>query len=68
MVMALFLKLSDNKYLFFINRYLPIVPMVLVNGCEGIGTGWTIKIPNQDIVQNIRRIIGDEIQPLAIAI
>ncbi len=26
--------------------YIPILPMVLVNGAEGIGTGWSTKIPN----------------------
>ncbi|KAH9388840.1 DNA topoisomerase 2-beta [Tyrophagus putrescentiae] len=25
--------------------YVPIIPMVLVNGAEGIGTGWSTKIP-----------------------
>ena len=27
------------------NHYLPIIPMVLVNGAEGIGTGWSTYIP-----------------------
>jgi len=35
--------------------YMPILPMVLVNGAEGIGTGWSTKIPNYDI----REIIGN---------
>ena len=26
--------------------YVPIVPMVLVNGTQGIGTGWSSKVPN----------------------
>lgn len=26
--------------------YIPIIPMVLVNGADGIGTGWMTKIPN----------------------
>ena len=26
--------------------YLPIIPMALVNGCEGIGTGWSTSVPN----------------------
>lgn len=26
--------------------YLPIVPMCLINGAEGIGTGWSTNIPN----------------------
>ncbi len=37
--------------------YLPIIPMILVNGCEGIGTGWRSTIPNynpREIVANIR--------------
>lgn len=25
---------------------MPIVPTVLVNGAEGIGTGWSTSIPN----------------------
>ncbi|XP_067144002.1 DNA topoisomerase 2-alpha-like [Centruroides vittatus] len=44
--------------------YIPVIPMVLVNGCEGIGTGWSTKIPNynpREIVSNIRRMLkGDE--------
>ncbi|XP_039209913.1 DNA topoisomerase 2-alpha [Crotalus tigris] len=47
--------------------YIPIVPLVLINGAEGIGTGWSCKVPNYDIrevVHNIRRMLdGDE--PLA---
>lgn len=46
--------------------YIPIVPMVLINGAEGIGTGWSCKIPNFDIrevVNNIRRLMDGE-EPL----
>jgi hypothetical protein len=28
-----------------INRYVPIIPIVLVNGAEGIATGWSTSIP-----------------------
>jgi len=38
--------------------YCPIIPMVLVNGIEGIGTGWSSSIPNfgpRDIIANLRR-------------
>jgi len=37
--------------------YCPIIPMVLVNGAEGIGTGWATSIPNydpRDIIANLR--------------
>lgn len=48
--------------------YIPIIPMVLVNGAEGIGTGWASKIPNYDIreiVNNIHRMLnGDEPLPM----
>ncbi|KAJ3428705.1 DNA topoisomerase/gyrase [Anaeramoeba flamelloides] len=38
--------------------YVPIIPMILVNGCDGIGTGYATKIPNyspREIVKNIKR-------------
>ena len=43
--------------------YIPIIPMVLVNGAEGIGTGWACKIPNYDvreIVNNIYRMLSHQ--------
>ncbi|KAF9905433.1 DNA topoisomerase 2 [Linnemannia zychae] len=48
--------------------YMPVIPMVLVNGSEGIGTGWSSSIPNYnpvDIIANIRRLMnGEEQVPL----
>lgn len=48
--------------------YVPVLPMVLVNGAEGIGTGWSTKIPNfnpRDLIENLKRLIsGDELKPL----
>ncbi|XP_061616843.1 DNA topoisomerase 2-beta isoform X1 [Phyllopteryx taeniolatus] len=47
--------------------YIPIIPMVLINGAEGIGTGWACKIPNYDpreIVNNISRMLNHQ-DPLA---
>lgn len=43
--------------------YIPVIPMVLVNGADGIGTGWSTKIPNynpREIVENIRRMLSGE--------
>ncbi|KAJ4270323.1 DNA topoisomerase 2 [Fusarium torreyae] len=41
--------------------YAPIIPMVLVNGADGIGTGWSTSIPNYhpaDIVANLKHRMG----------
>lgn len=41
--------------------YVPVIPMVLVNGADGIGTGWSTSIPNyhpMDIIRNLRRRMG----------
>ena len=38
--------------------YMPILPMILVNGADGIGTGWSTTIPNyrpEDIIENLKR-------------
>ena len=46
-------------------HYVPILPMVLVNGAEGIGTGWSSSVPNynpREIVANLRRLMADEPQ------
>lgn len=48
--------------------YIPIIPTVLVNGAEGIGTGWSTKVPNynpREIIANIKRLInGNEPVPM----
>jgi len=43
--------------------YAPIIPMILVNGATGIGTGFSTKIPNYnpvDIINNLIRIMDNE--------
>lgn len=43
--------------------YAPILPMILVNGTEGIGTGWSTSVPMfnpSDIITNIRRRMANE--------
>nr|CAG8492090.1 15863_t:CDS:10 [Entrophospora candida] len=48
--------------------YIPVIPMILVNGAEGIGTGWSTNILNynpRDIIQNLKqKINGKELSPM----
>ncbi len=50
--------------------YVPLLPMILVNGCNGIGTGWSSDIPQYnpvDISKNIRTYLdnpGAKLKPL----
>merc|ERR1719450_1181621 len=55
--------LTDDNQKIEPEFYMPILPMVLVNGADGIGTGWMTKIPNynpREIVKNLRRMIKGE--------
>eukprot|EP00127_Corallochytrium_limacisporum_P004359 Clim_evm42s158 gene=Clim_evmTU42s158 len=43
--------------------YMPIIPMVLVNGADGIGTGWSTQVPTYNphhVIANIRRRMEGE--------
>ncbi len=48
--------------------YMPTLPMVLVNGTEGIGTGFSCYVPPfnpDDIKENIKRFLcGEEVVPM----
>ena len=53
---------DDDGLLVEPEYYVPIIPMVLVNGMVGIGTGWSTNIPQYnpiDIINNIKRKIQD---------
>jgi DNA topoisomerase-2 len=39
--------------------YMPILPLVLVNGADGIGTGWMTKIPNYNPREIVAVSISD---------
>jgi DNA topoisomerase-2 len=61
----------DNNVLDYINEegqviepefFVPIIPMILVNGCEGIGTGFSTKIPSHnplDIITILKNMLKD---------
>ena len=43
--------------------YVPVVPLVLINGADGIGTGWSSSIPNynpEDIVKNLKLLMNNQ--------
>lgn len=49
--------LDDDGFKIEPEYYIPIIPMVLVNGAEGIGTGYRTYIPKydvRDIIKNIK--------------
>ena len=44
-------------------HYIPVIPMILVNGGVGIGTGWSVSISNHnpiDIINMVRQAIVAE--------
>ena len=67
----IFMENDDNLLLYNVEEglkiepvwYAPIIPMVLVNGAEGIGTGWSTSIPEYnpiDLAKNlIKKIKGE---------
>jgi len=54
--------IDDDGLLVEPEYYVPIIPMVLVNGMVGIGTGWSTNIPQynpKDIIKNIKRNLNE---------
>tara|TARA_B110000967_G_C18874735_1_gene557645 strand:- start:688 stop:2487 length:1800 start_codon:yes stop_codon:yes gene_type:complete len=47
---------DDDGILVEPKYYVPIIPMVLVNGMNGIGTGFSTTIPKHDIIDVIKNI------------
>jgi DNA topoisomerase-2 len=49
---------DDDGYLVEPNYYVPVIPMALINGGQGIGTGFSMSLPKynpEDIVNNLKR-------------
>jgi DNA topoisomerase-2 len=68
---------SDENVLRFLHEenqriepewYCPVIPTVLVNGAEGIGTGWSTMVPSYNprkLVDQMRRLIrGAELEKM----
>ena len=56
-------QLNDDGFLIEPEWYLPILPTILINGADGIGTGFSTKIPQHnpiDLIHNIKRLMNDE--------
>ncbi|MCO5557866.1 hypothetical protein L7F22_011438 [Adiantum nelumboides] len=54
---ALLTYLNDDGQNIEPEWYMPTVPLVLLNGSEGIGTGWSSNVPNynpKDVLANLR--------------
>lgn len=52
--------LDDDGFSIEPKYYVPILPMILVNGCRGIGTGFSSTIPcfnPKDIIANLKKLM-----------
>jgi DNA topoisomerase-2 len=49
--------LDDDGFPIEPDYYAPIIPMVLINGSEGIGTGWSTSLPNFDPIDVIKYLV-----------
>ncbi|ODV85564.1 hypothetical protein CANARDRAFT_198612 [[Candida] arabinofermentans NRRL YB-2248] len=60
--------LQDDEQTVEPEWFLPVLPMLLVNGSDGIGSGWSTNIPPfnpKDIIHNIRALMtGDEMMDM----
>lgn len=55
--------LEDDGFQVEPEFYIPIIPMILVNGAIGIGTGFSTNIPNynpRDIIKLLKNLLNDE--------
>ena len=60
---ALLNYLSDDGLSIEPEYYMPVIPLVLVNGSDSIGTGWSSTVQNHDpreVIANLRKMINGE--------
>ena len=56
-------QLDDDGFLIEPEWYLPILPTILINGADGIGTGFSTKIPQYnplDLIKNIKLLMENK--------
>ena len=54
--------LDDDGYPIEPEYYVPVIPLLLVNGAEGVGTGWSTKVPSYNplhIISNIKALLEE---------
>jgi len=64
--MPLYSPLKDEGQFIEPTSYLPVIPMLLVNGANGIGTGWSSQIPHhnpKDVIAALKSMILGETCP-----
>ena len=67
---ALLEYLDDDGFKIEPKFYIPLIPMILINGSEGIGTGYSTNIPcynPSDVIYNLKKLIDDpeaELKPM----
>ena len=48
--------------------FVPVVPLILLNGADGLGTGWSTSVPPYnplDVLDNVRRaVVGESLRPM----
>ena len=55
--------LDDDGFPIEPEYYVPVIPLLLVNGAEGVGTGWSSKVPSYNplaLIDNIRRLLDQK--------
>ncbi len=62
----LYTPLEDDGQKIEPTSYVPVIPMLLVNGSTGIGTGWSTQIPShnpKDVIQCLKKILSGQTPP-----
>ena len=54
---------TDDEHTIEPEVYVPVVPLLLINGADGIGTGWSSSVPNynpQDVIENLKLMMDGQ--------